>query len=175
MYLTEWNLWKRHGFTVLQYLLHCVFTYSLLKLYYVQQCKLVFKFVTVHYCKIFYVKIQLIQHIYVKNTLFTLCTLPHFSPQGAILREYWYILWAGSTKTCPEVNIWKAKYMYMQVALTVKYNIQGGYTYNLKPLKIKMWKYEKYKKTMIIILIQINDMMRVGNTYRVKEQHVVCT
>jgi len=28
---------------------------------------------------------------------------------------------------------------------------------------------------MIIILIQINGMMRVGNTYRVREQLVVCT
>jgi len=28
---------------------------------------------------------------------------------------------------------------------------------------------------MILISIRINGMMRVGNTYRVKEQHVVCT
>jgi len=31
--------------------------------------------------------------------LYLHCYIPTcFCPQGAILREYWYILWAGSTK-----------------------------------------------------------------------------
>jgi hypothetical protein len=61
-------------------------------------------------------------HIYVQMSLFHVKTrLPHwytltplhshsytptcFSPQGTILGEYWYILWAGQHSTCPDVNI----------------------------------------------------------------------
>jgi hypothetical protein len=47
---------------------------------------------------IIYVKIRLM-HWHMFTPLYSHCyTATCFSPQGAILREYWYILWARSTK-----------------------------------------------------------------------------
>jgi hypothetical protein len=38
------------------------------------------------------------EFMYVKTTVFTLKPCTRFSPQGTILRDYWYISWARSTK-----------------------------------------------------------------------------
>jgi len=47
--------------------------------------------------------------------LHSLCSTPTcFSPQAAILREYWYISWAGSTKYMS-----KRKYMEVKTYLHV--------------------------------------------------------
>jgi hypothetical protein len=47
---------------------------------------------------IFYIKIWLM-HLYMSITLYSHCNTPTcFSPQRAMLRKYWYISWARSTK-----------------------------------------------------------------------------
>jgi len=54
---------------------------------------------------LFYIKIRL-THWYMLTPLYSHCYTPtRFSPQGNILGEYWYILWAGKHNTCPDVNI----------------------------------------------------------------------
>jgi hypothetical protein len=64
-----------------------------------------------------------------------------FSPQGAIHRKYWYILWAGSTKYMSRCKYLEIK-TYLHVSYTdyknIKYNIQGVYTYNPKSLNMKI-------------------------------------
>jgi hypothetical protein len=61
-----------------------------------------------------------------------------FQPSEAILRDCQHNM-------CPDANTWKSEHIYMEVKLTIKYNIKGVNTYNLKSLNMKI----KYK-TMII-------------------------
>jgi hypothetical protein len=52
----------------------------------------------------FYIKIRLM-YLYMLRPLYSHCNSPKcFSPQGAIIREYWYISWARSTKYMARYN-----------------------------------------------------------------------
>jgi len=44
----------------------------------------------------------------------------------------------GQHNVCPDANTWKSEHIYMEVKLTIKYNIKGVNTYNLKSLNTKI-------------------------------------
>jgi hypothetical protein len=68
-------------------------------------------------------------------------TATFFSPQGAIHRKYWYILWAGSTKytsRCKSLEIRKHLHVSYMAYKNIKYNIQGVYNRKSLDMKIKI-------------------------------------
>jgi len=54
--------------------------------------------------------------IYVHTTLFTLLHSYMFQVSGANLRD-------SQHNMCPDANIWKSEYIYMEVKLTTQYKI----------------------------------------------------
>ena len=89
-----------------------------------------------HVCELispFHVKIWLM-HLYMLITLYSYCyTATCFIPQGPTHREYWYILWAGSTKHMSRCKCLEVKtYLHVNYADYKICCIKGVYTWASK-------------------------------------------
>jgi hypothetical protein len=132
---------------------------------------------------LFYIKLSTNVLIYTLTPLYSHWSTPTcFKPQGTILREYWYISWAGATRKCPAANIrLKSSVLYVRCKYQIKeqciiryveitesiadyYTLRGNIRLKSSVLYV-MWKYQ-IKEQRIIRYVEISDWRAAYYTLR---------